>query len=86
MFSFQAESMTQNKNLEQICVTASFLGQPCYASTRKVKPFWILMKQETMGSVSAGPYSIIYLAIDQTDNHASTLSLNFYRLDAVPDA
>jgi len=28
---------------------ASFPEQPGYASTRKVKPSWILMKQEMMG-------------------------------------
>ena len=30
-------------------LTASFPGQPGYASTRNVKPVWILMKQEMMG-------------------------------------
>jgi len=33
---------------------------------------------------SAGPYAIICTLL-QTDNHASTSSLNFYRPDAVPD-
>jgi len=28
---------------------AFFPEQPGYAGTRKVKPFWILMKQEIMG-------------------------------------
>jgi len=31
------------------CLTAFFPGQPGYAVTRRVKPIWILMKQETMG-------------------------------------
>jgi len=30
-------------------IGAFFPGQPVYASTRKVKPIWILMKQEMMG-------------------------------------
>jgi len=32
-----------------ICLMAFFPGQPGWAGTRKVKPFWILMKQEMMG-------------------------------------
>jgi len=32
--------------------------------------------------ISAGPHANHLL---QTDNHTSTLSLNFYRLDALPD-
>ena len=31
------------------CLTVSFPGQPGSAGTRKVKPFWILMKQEMIG-------------------------------------
>ena len=42
-------------------LTASFSGQPGKAGTRKVEPFWILMKQEMMGWLmavaSAGPYA-----------------------------
>jgi len=34
---------------------------------------------------SRPPYAIIYISI-QTDNHATTSSLNFYRLDVLPDA
>ena len=30
------------------CLTALFLGLPRWASTRKVKPMWILLKQETV--------------------------------------
>jgi len=31
------------------CLLASFPGQSLYASTRNVKPVWILMKQEMTG-------------------------------------
>jgi len=44
-----------------------------------VKPVCILMKQEMMGRQQL---EIICTSL-QTDNHASTLSLNFYRLDAL---
>jgi len=42
--------------------TASFPGQPDHAGTRKVKPVWILIRQEMMGFgnmavASAGPYA-----------------------------
>jgi len=36
-------------DLNNKCLTASFLGQPGKADTRKVKPIWIIMKQEMMG-------------------------------------
>ena len=42
-----------------------------------LKPIWILLKQETVSG------SGISWAL-QTDNHASTQSLSFYRLDALP--
>ena len=51
---------------------ACFPGQPGYAGTRKVKPIWILMKQEMMGVAVtlAGPYANdLY--------HVTTSSLNF---------
>jgi len=61
---------------------ASFLGQPRKAGTRKVEPFWILMKQEIMGW--QWHQLDCMQIICTTDIHASTLSLNFYRLDALP--
>ena len=49
-------------------------------STRMVRPFWILMKQEMTGwqwhHLDHMPVSGTLI---QTDNHASTSSLNFYR-------
>jgi len=43
------------------------------------------MKQEMMGWHQLEHMQIICTML-QTDNHASTSSLNFYRLDALPDA
>jgi len=51
-------------------------GLPGWASTRKVKPIWILLKQETM----SGSGIRLHLAPD------STPPLSFYRLDALPVA
>jgi len=41
------------------CLTASLPGQPGYASTRKVKPFWIFngARDDTVTVASAGPYA-----------------------------
>ena len=47
-----------------------FPGLPGWAGTRKVKPIWILLKQETVGHMQV---SILL----QTDNHASTPPLVF---------
>jgi len=49
-------------------------GQPMQSSTRKVKPMWILMKQEMM-EWQWHQLQIICTSL-QTDNHASTSSLN----------
>jgi len=45
----------QRRNFQHLCVqlphtrlTALFLGLPRWVSTRKVKPIWILLKQETV--------------------------------------
>jgi len=42
-------------------------------------------RDDGVALASAGPYANLCTSL-QTDNHASTSSLNFYRLDAVPDA
>ena len=48
------------------CLTVLCPGLPGWASTRKVKPIWILLKQETMRAVvSAGPYASQHLAPDR---------------------
>jgi len=68
---------------------ASFPEQPGLAvvGTRKVKPIWILMKQEMMGWQwhQLDHMRIIFTSL-QTDNHVITSSLIFYRPDALSDA
>jgi len=56
----------------------SFTGQPGQATTRKVKPIWILMNQEMMGWQRYQPdlRKIICTSL-HTDNHSSTSTLNF---------
>ena len=49
---------------------------PAWASTRKVKPIWILLKQETVsGWHQLGHMQVCTLL--QTNNHASTPPLSF---------
>jgi len=53
----------------------------------KGKSFWILLEQEIMGwQWHQLDHMQIICTLLQTDNHASTLPLNFYRLDALPAA
>jgi len=61
-------------------LTALFPGLPGWAGTRKVKPIWISLKQET---VSGSGHMQVCTAL-QTDNHASTPPVSFYRPDALP--
>jgi len=58
----------------------------CPGLPKKVKPIWILLKQETvsgMAVASAGPYASLHLA---PDNHASTPPLSVLQADALPAA
>ena len=58
-------------------LTALFPGLPWKAGTRKVKPIWILLKQETVsGSGISWAICKFYISL-QTDNHASTPPLVF---------
>ena len=53
-----------------------FPGLPRWAGTRKVKPIWILLKQETV--IGSGiSWAICKSTLLQTDNHASTPLLSF---------
>jgi len=62
-----------------------FPGLLGWAGTRKVKPIWILLKQETEWQWhQLGRMQVCTLL--QTDNHASTPPLSFYRPDALPAA
>jgi len=69
------------------CLMAFFLGQPGYIGTRNVKRIWILMKQEMrMWQWHQSDNMQITCILLQTDNRASTSSLNFfYRIDALSD-
>ena len=66
------------------CLMALFPGLPGWASTRKVKPIWILLKQETVSGIScaickSAPCS---RQITTPATHHSV----FYRPDALPAA
>jgi len=51
------------------------------------KPFRVVMKQEIMRwQMRQLEHTQIICILFQTDNHANTSSLNFYRPDALPDA
>jgi len=54
---------------------------------QKSKPFWMLLEQEMMGWqwLQLDHIQIISTSI-QTDNHASTSPLSFYRPDDLPAA
>jgi len=68
---------TGTQQTERHHLIASFPGQPGQADTRKEKPFWILLEQEMMGWQwhQLDHMQIICTSL-QTDNHASTSSLN----------
>jgi len=60
-------------------LTASFPLQPGLTGSRKVKPTWILVKQEMMGwQWHELDHTQIICTSLQTDNHASTSSINFF--------
>ena len=66
------------------CLTALFPGLPRWAGTRKVKPIWILLKQETVSGIS---WAVCKSApcCRQTTTPAPHHSV-FYRPDALPAA
>ena len=68
-------------------LTALCLGLPGWAGSRKVKPIWILLKQETVtGSGISWTVCKSAPCSRQIINHASTPPLSFYRLDVLPAA
>jgi len=70
-----------------IHLTASSPGQTGEAGTRKDKPIWILMQQETMGRQwhQLHHMQIVYTLL-QADNHDSISTLIFfYKLDVLTD-
>ena len=67
-------------------LTALFPGLPGWAGTRKVKPIWILLKQETVsGGGINWAYASLHLAPDRITTPAPHHSV-FYRPDALPAA
>jgi len=58
MSRVRARVPTHTHTHTHTCLTALFLGLPRWAGTRKVKPIWILLKQETMAS--AAPYASLH--------------------------
>jgi len=61
-------------------LTVSFSGQPGQAGTTKVKPIWILTKQEMIGWRWHQLHHMQTICTKlRTDNHASNSSLNFLR-------
>ena len=60
-------------------LTALCPGIPGWAGTRKVKPIWILLKQETVSGRQWHPLGHMQVWTSlQTDNHASTPPLSFF--------
>jgi len=73
--------------LHHIRLMAFFPKTTWISRHQKGKPFWILMEREMMGWQwhQLDHMQIICTSL-QTDNHASTSPLNFYRPDALPAA
>jgi len=71
---------------ERQSLTASFPGQPGYASTRNIKPIWNLMKQEMMGWQW---HQLDHMQITCTSSRQITMPAPHhsivYRQDALPD-
>ena len=58
-------------------LTAPFPGLPGWAATRKVKPIWILLKQESEWQWHQLGHMQVCISL-QTDNHASNPPLSFF--------
>jgi len=67
------------------CLSALFPGLPRWVGTRKVKPMWILLKQETV-SGSGISWAIYKSAPCSRQPHQHPITLFFYRPDALPAA
>ena len=73
LFSFESQIIT----LTHTRLTTLFPGLPGWAGTRKVKPIWILLKQETVSGSGISRAICKSGTSLQTDNHASTSPLSF---------
>ena len=65
-------------------LTALFPGLPRWTGTRKVKPIWISLKQETVSS--SGISWTIYKSAPRSRQITTSAPLVFYRPDAFPVA
>jgi len=62
------------------CLRALCPGLPGWAGTRKVKPIWILLKQETVSGSDIMQLGHMQVCTSlQADNHASTPPLSFFQ-------
>ena len=80
-------SLQQKQNNDNnTCLTALFPGLPRWAGTRKVKPIWILLKQETVSG--SGISSAICKSAPRSRQITTPAPHHsvFYRLDALPAA
>ena len=85
--TFRAESNTYTIHTHtHTRLMALFPGLPGWAGTRKVKPIWILQKQETVsGSGISWAYASLHLAPDRQPRQHLTTQF-FYRPNALPAA
>jgi len=66
-------------------LTAPFQGLPGWASSRKVKPIWILLKQETVsGRVISWPYASLHLIPDRQPHQYPTTQFFTGRMSFLP--
>jgi len=71
------------------CLTALCPGLPRWAGTRKVKPIWILQKQESEWVSEWHWHQLGHMQVCtslQADNQPAPHHSVFYRPDALPDA
>jgi len=59
---------------------------PGWTGTKKVKPIWILLKQETVSGSGISWATMQVCTSLQTDNHASTPPLRFLQAGCLPAA
>jgi len=87
VFKGELQTHTHTHTHTYTRLTAPFPGLPGWAGTRKVKPIWTLLKQETVSDSGISGMGHMQVCTSlQTDNHANTPPLSFYRPDALPAA
>jgi len=78
VISAQNNTVYATKHHTHTRLTALCPGLPRWAGTRKVKPIWILLKQDSEWQWHQLGHMQICTSL-QTNNHASTPPLSFYR-------